>query len=272
MHASGALEARRMHLLAPKNARVLHGTHANGGDAYLLPSKSSAIGGSTLLRIDARGSILPKIDPGGSVLSEVNTGSSTSPQSYEHVRSAQQNPSTRRKGRPRTRKSSQARTTQLGPSTSPGPDLREQLNKKPRASQVTPHCRCERIIASVLADCTCSSPTQTKSVFERLFATSSAELTKRIHFNDEDMPSEDEFTEVSVNMVDKDTGKQPALEPENSATPGVYMRTCSRSSTIRPVNNRTLEQGQEKPREHSAIVDSQSSSSSGGHAVHSLAA
>src|SRR4051812_47119451 len=55
-----------------------------------------------------------------------------------------------------------------------GPDLlREQLNKKRRASQVTPHCRCERIIASVLADCTCSSLTQTKSVFERLFATSS---------------------------------------------------------------------------------------------------
>src|SRR3954463_1748734 len=50
------------------------------------------------------------------------------------------------------------------------------------------------------------------------------------------------------------------------------MRTRSRSGTLRPVNNRALEQGQEKPREHSAIVDSQSSSSSGGHAVHSLAA
>src|SRR5436189_6383371 len=73
-------------------------------------------------------------------------------------------------------------------------------------------------------------------------------------------------------MVDKDTGKQPALEPENCTTPGVYMRTRSRSGTIRPVNYRALEQGQEKPKEHSAIVDSQSSSSSGGHAVHSLTA
>src|SRR5436190_14329059 len=73
-------------------------------------------------------------------------------------------------------------------------------------------------------------------------------------------------------MVDKDTGKQPALEPENSATPGVYMRTRSHSGTIRPANYRALEQGQEKPKEHSAIVDSQSSSSSGGHVVHSLAA
>src|SRR5436189_4516106 len=73
-------------------------------------------------------------------------------------------------------------------------------------------------------------------------------------------------------MVDKDTGKQPALEPENSATPDVYMRTRSRSGTIRPVNYRALEQGQEKPKEHSAVVDSQSSSSSGGHVVHSLAA
>src|SRR3954466_8328680 len=49
------------------------------------------------------------------------------------------------------------------------------------------------------------------------------------------------------------------------------MRTRGRSGTIRPVN-RALEQGQEKPKEHSAIVDSQSSSSSGGHAVHSFAA
>ena len=124
----------------------------------------------------------------------------------------------------------------------------------------------------MLADCTCSSPTQTKSVFKRLSATSSAELTKRLRFNDEEVPSEDEFIEVSVNMVDKDTGKQPALEPENSATPGVYMRTRSRSGTIRPVNYRALVQGQERPKEHSTIVDSQSSSSSGGHAVHSLAA
>src|SRR5438270_9377243 len=50
------------------------------------------------------------------------------------------------------------------------------------------------------------------------------------------------------------------------------MRTHSRSSTIRPVNYRALDQGQQKPKEQSAIVDSQSSSSSGGHAVHSLAA
>src|SRR4051812_13194071 len=50
------------------------------------------------------------------------------------------------------------------------------------------------------------------------------------------------------------------------------MRTRSRSGTIRPVNYRALDQGQEKPKEHTAIVDSQSSSSSGGHAVHSFAA
>src|SRR5438309_10195000 len=51
-------------------------------------------------------------------------------------------------------------------------------------------------------------------------------------------------------MVDKDTGKQPALKPENSATPGVYIGTRSRSGTIRPINYRALEQGQEKPKEH----------------------
>src|SRR4051812_42567941 len=124
----------------------------------------------------------------------------------------------------------------------------------------------------MLADSTCSSPAQTKSVFERIFATSSAELTKCLRFNNEDIPSEGKFIEVSVNMVDKDMGKQPALEPENSATPGVYMRTRSRSGTIRPVNYRALDQGQEKPKEPSAIVESHPSSSSGGHAIHSLAA
>src|SRR3954462_4404073 len=72
--------------------------------------------------------------------------------------------------------------------------------------------------------------------------------------------------------MDKDTGKQPALESEDSATPDVYMRTRSHSGTIRPVNYRALVQGQDKPKEYSAIVDSQSSSSSGEHAVHSLAA
>src|SRR5436189_1828861 len=138
--------------------------------------------------------------------------------------------------------------------------------------QVTTHCRCEGIIVSVLADCTCSSLAQTMSVFERFSATSSFELTKPLRFNDEDIPSEDEFIKVSVNMVDKDTGKQPALEPENSATPGVYMRTRSRSGTIRLVNYRALEQGQEKPKEHSAIVDSQSSSSSGEYEVYSFVA
>src|SRR4051812_35492386 len=50
------------------------------------------------------------------------------------------------------------------------------------------------------------------------------------------------------------------------------MRTRSRSGTIRPVSYRALEQGQGKPKEHSAIVDPQSSSSSGGQAIHSLAA
>src|SRR3954466_8122664 len=261
MHASGAQEARRMHLLAPKDARVSHTTRASGDDTRLLPSNSSAIGGSTPLRTNAGGSVLPETDIGSSILSEVEVGGSISPQTYEHDRSAQQEPSTRRKGRLRRHKSSRTPIAQFDPSISPGPDLREQLNKKRGAGQVTPHCRCERIIASVLADCACSSPTQTKSVFERLSATSSAELTKRLRFNDEDMPSEDEFIEVSVNMVDKDTGKQPVLEPEDSATPGVYMCTRSRSGTMRPVNYRALAQGQEKPKEHSAIVDSQSLSS-----------
>src|SRR4051812_35203061 len=110
MHASGAQEARRMHLLAPKDARIPHATRVSGGDTRLLPSNSSTIGGPTPLITNAGGSVLWKIDLGGSILSEVEVGGSTSPQTYEHDRSAQQEPSTRRKGRPRRRKSSQTRT------------------------------------------------------------------------------------------------------------------------------------------------------------------
>src|SRR3954468_20665321 len=87
MHASGAQEARRMHLLAPKDARVPHATRASGGDTRLLPSNSSAIGGSTLLRTNAGGSVLPETDLGSSVLSETDVGGSISPRTYEHVRS-----------------------------------------------------------------------------------------------------------------------------------------------------------------------------------------
>src|SRR3954470_13228877 len=151
-----------MHLLAPKDARVQHVACASGGDTRLLLPNSSAIGGSTPLRTNGGGSILPKTDLGGSILSEVDVGGSISPRSYEHVRSAQQEPSTRRRGRPRRRKSSQTRTSQFNPSASPVPELLEQLNKKRSADQIPPHCRCERIITSVLADCTCSSPAQTK--------------------------------------------------------------------------------------------------------------
>src|SRR3954467_12113011 len=102
-----------MHLLAPKDARVPHATRASGGDTRLLPSNSSAIRGSTPLRTNAGGSVLPETDLGGSVLSEINIGGSSSPQSYERDWPAQQEPSTRRKGR---RKSSQTRTVQLDPS------------------------------------------------------------------------------------------------------------------------------------------------------------
>src|SRR5436853_4271533 len=157
-------------------------------------------------------------------------------------------------------------------SASPGGDLRDLLNKKRGASQVTPHCRCERIIASVLADCNCSSLAQTKSVFDRLSGTNSSKLAKRLRFNNEDIPSDDEYSEVSVNMTGRDTGKQPVAEPEGSATPGVYQGTRSRSGALRPVNYRALAQAQEQPKDHSAIAESQSSSSSEERAVYSFAA
>ena len=71
-------------------------------------------------------------------------------------------------------------------------------------------------------------------------------------------------------MVNTDTGKQPTLEPKNSVTPDVYIGTSNRFGTTRPVNYRALVQEQDKPKEHSAIVYSQLSSSSSEKAVHSF--
>src|SRR4051812_34005152 len=59
MHAPGAYKTGRMHLLAPKDARVQHGARANWGDTRLLLSKSSAAGGSNPRGTNGGGSILP---------------------------------------------------------------------------------------------------------------------------------------------------------------------------------------------------------------------
>src|SRR4051812_29446548 len=50
------------------------------------------------------------------------------------------------------------------------------------------------------------------------------------------------------------------------------MGTRSRSGATRPISYRALAQGQDKPKEHSSIVESQSSSSSGERAVYSFVA
>src|SRR4051812_23525385 len=68
-------------------------------------------------------------------------------------------------------------------------------------------------------------------------------------------------------MAERDTSKQPMPELENSTTM-VYVGTRSRSGAACPVNYRALVQGQEKLKEHSAIVESQSSSSSAEREVH----
>src|SRR4051812_27867170 len=92
--------------------------------------------------------------------------------------------------------------------------------------------------------------------------TSSFKLAKQLRFSNEDTASDDEYPEVSINMAKIDTGKQPASEPENSATPGVYMGTHSRTRAVRPVNYRTLLQELDMPKEQFIIMESQSSSSS----------
>src|SRR4051812_21665097 len=85
-------------------------------------------------------------------------------------------------------------------------------------------------------------------MFERISASSSTKLTRQLRFNIENAPYEEEFSEVSINMVDRNTSKQPALEPENSATPRINIGIRSRSSTARPVNYIALAQGRRSPR------------------------
>lgn len=108
-------------------------------------------------------------------------------------------------------------------------------------------------------------------MFEHFSNFNSSKLAKRLRFNNPDAPSDDEYPKVSIHMAKKDTSKQLAPEPENS-TIGVYMGTHNCSSVTRPLNYRALGQGHGKPKEHSAIVELQLSSSSGDREVHSVMA
>src|SRR3954469_21889783 len=130
------------------------------------------------------------------------------------------------------------------------------------ADQVTPHWRSKQFIASAPNDCTCPPPVQVISVFEHVSNSCSSKLAKQLPFSNEDATPDDEYPEVSVNVVERDTGKQPASEPENSATPGVYMGTRSRSGTAQRLNYRAFAQRHDKAKGQFAIMESQSFSSS----------
>ena len=87
-------------------------------------------------------------------------------------------------------------------------------------------------------------------------------MAKQRRFSNEDTASDDEYPEVSVNVAERDTRKQPASELENSATPGVYMGTRSRSDIARPINYRAFAQRQDESKEEFSIMESQPLSSS----------
>src|SRR3954467_11901915 len=117
-------------------------------------------------------------------------------------------------------------------------DLRDQLNREEGVNQVSPHWRSKQIIASALDNYTCLSPARAGSVLEHMSNSSSSKVAKQLRFSNEDTASDVEYPEVSVNVAERDTGKQPASEPESSATPSVYMGTRSRFGTARLINYR----------------------------------
>src|SRR3954465_1987289 len=125
-------------------------------------------------------------------------------------------------------------------------DLWDQLNREEGANQVSPHWRSKQIIASALGDYTCSSPERAKSVLEHMSNSRSFKLAKRLRFSNENATSDDDYPKVSFNMAKREMGKQPASEPENFATPDVYMGTRSHSGTARPINYRAFTQRRDK--------------------------
>src|SRR3954467_6933943 len=139
-------------------------------------------------------------------------------------------------------------------------DLWNQLKREGGINHITPHWQSKQIIASAPDDCTCLPPAKAISMTEHTSNSSSSKLAKQLRFRNEHATSIDEYPEVSVNMVERDTGKHPASDPENSATPGVYMSTHSRSGATRPINYRTLVQELDMPKEQSIIEKFQSSS------------
>lgn len=113
-------------------------------------------------------------------------------------------------------------------------DLGDHFNKKQSVDQVTSHCQCEQIVTYVLADCSWSSPALAKSVFECLSNFSSSKLAKQLRFSDKDAPFNGGYPEDSISMAERDIGKPPAPEPQNSII-GVYMGTLSRFGAVHPV-------------------------------------
>lgn len=124
---------------------------------------------------------------------------------------------------------------------SPIADLRDHMDKNMSAHQITLHCCCDLLIAAMLSDCCCGPHTSNQSVFERLFEAHAPKQTKRRRSRKKSAISDEEYSQITVNMTWCDSWKT-IIDPEKSDAEfdGVYQHTRSRIGTILSIDYKAL--------------------------------
>nr|ABD63158.1 hypothetical protein 20.t00010 [Asparagus officinalis] len=154
-------------------------------------------------------------------------------------------------------------------------DLRELLSRGKPTIQAAHSCQCERLISAVLSECPCCAPTPRQSVFDRL--TNVVRPAKRQR-RCRKKTAEAEYPQVTINMIGQGKASHTDSDESQESHPptvreicdqfeGVYQNTRTRTGAIRPVNYQKLAKRITTSDEHSAIAESQSSSSVGAREV-----
>lgn len=127
--------------------------------------------------------------------------------------------------------------------SSPTTNLRDHLNKKISAHQITQQCCYEGLIISILSAYLCSSDMYNKLVFKGSAALASKRV-KRHHSCRKSTFSDRGFFEATSNITGHDKGKQLIVELENT-------------NVMAPTGYRAITQSCESSKAHFFIVESQ---------------
>src|SRR4051812_2478537 len=116
----------------------------------------------------------------------------TAPRTYRHLHPAHHVHPARRRKQWKCKLTSTCTLSQPEPSAASTADLWDRLNREKGVNQIISYWRSKQIITS---------------------NSGSSKLAKQLRFSNDDATSIDEYPEVYVNMVERDTGKHLASDP-----------------------------------------------------------